>query len=79
MSDERINEIRKMDENGNMTEEYYEHLKLIQKSMDEERALRRKKKLPNYFWICPNCNKFEDGINCESCQKMIDDRDWSRE
>ena len=35
MSDERINKIWKLDENGGVSEEYLKELKLIQKSIDE--------------------------------------------
>ena len=35
MSDERINKISKLDENGGVSEEYLNKLKLIQKSIDE--------------------------------------------
>ncbi len=36
MSDERINKIWKLDENGGVSEEYLKELKSIQKSIDEE-------------------------------------------
>ena len=35
MSDERINKIWKLDENGGVSEEYLKELKSIQKSIDE--------------------------------------------